>query len=136
DFEAAYGINLAGGRLDAQLLATYVAHYTTTDSAGTIDRAGQTGFPASQIPGMPHWTADAVVSYSYGPASVSLQAHFIDSGYHDVTRIGPDDPEFDPALPNSVNVNRLRARTYFNLAGELEVMRGIEVFGAVENLFD
>lgn len=136
DFELSYNLGLFGGRLDAQLLATYVSRYTTTDSGGTIDRAGQTGFPSGQIPGMPHWLADAVVTYSKGPASLTLQAHYIDSGYHDVTRVGPDSPAYNPTLPNSVNINRLKSYTYFNLAGDVKVGGGVKMFAAVENLFD
>ena len=84
---------------------------------------------------------DSTVNYRSGPLSLTAQARFVSAGYNDVTRIGPDDSRYDPSLPNSPNINRLPSRVYFNLAGSYDLMelgeRGkVELFGAVENLFD
>jgi outer membrane receptor protein involved in Fe transport len=146
DFEANYRLPLSQlsggvpGALTFRALATYVAHLSTTDSAGSIDRAGQSGFPAGQTPGVPHWIVDGTVTYSTDRFATTLQGHFIDSGYHDVTRIGPDDPRYDPFLRNSTNRNRLPSRTYFNLTASYNIIdegrRRLQLFGGVNNLFD
>jgi outer membrane receptor protein involved in Fe transport len=140
DIEALYQTSLGNGRLVVRGLATYVDDLITTDSAGSIDRAGQSGYPAGQTPGVPHWLGDATVTYSDGPFSTTLQVRHIDSGYHDVTRIGPDDPRYDPFLPNSTNRNRLPSRTYFNLAAHYDIHRSgrqlVQLFLGVNNLLD
>jgi len=145
DIELAYRLRLdrfaaVPGDLNFRVLGTYVSDLTTTDSAGSINRAGQSGYPAGQTPGVPHWLIDGTVTYSTSRFATTLQVHYIDSGYHDVTRIGPDDPRYDPTLRNSVNRNRLPSRTYFNLTGSYDLWtdgdRKIQLFGAIDNLFD
>jgi len=113
----------------------------TADSVGAINRAGQTGFPVGGVPGLPDWVFDATVNYRGGPLLLTAQSRLISAGYNDVTRIGPDDSRYDPSLPNSTNINRLPSRIYFNLAGSYDLMElnkdgKVELFGAVENLFD
>ena len=146
DIEATYRLSLQDlatsipGDLNFRLLGTYVAHLTTTDSAGSIDRAGQSGYPAGQTAGVPHWLVDATATYSTDRFAATLQTHFIAAGYHDVTRIGPDDPRYDPYLPNSTNRNRLPSRTYFNLTASYDIIadgkRKLQIFGAINNLLD
>ncbi|MBC2775996.1 TonB-dependent receptor plug domain-containing protein [Parasphingopyxis marina] len=146
DFELAYNTEMPGfgdeiGNLNIRLLATYVEHLTTEDSGGRIDRAGQTGYPPGQLPGMPRWLADLVVTYATGPLSVTAQLRYIHKGINNVTRVGPEDDGYDPTLPNSVNFNRLPAETYVNLFAHYRIPMGgnedaLELFGGVENLFD
>lgn len=140
DFEALYQLPVGPGRLTTRVLATYVADLITTDSAGSIDRAGQSGYPAGQTPGVPHWLGDATVTYAQGGFSGTLQLRYIGSGLHDATRIGPEDPRYDPFLPNSTNRNQLPSRTYVNLFIQQDIHRvgrqTMQLFFGVNNLFD
>jgi iron complex outermembrane receptor protein len=126
---------------DLNLLANYVAHLKLTDSSGsTIDRAGQTGIELLGTPGQPHWTLDGVVSYTQGPATLTVQEHFVSAGIFDADRIGPEQAGYNPLDPRSINRNRVSSRFYTNLAGQFvlfqQAERRVELFGAVQNLFD
>jgi outer membrane receptor protein involved in Fe transport len=142
DFDLSYRLPLqrVSGGMDGTVtfraLATYVADLVTNG----IDRAGQTGFPVGGLPGVPHWLIDTTVGYQNGPLATTVQMRYIPGGYNDVTRIGPDSPDFNPALPNSVNINRLPSRFYVNVFGsydfQLGESRSLQLFAGVNNLFD
>ena len=82
----------------------------------------------------------ATITYEQGPAMLSIGGRFINAGVMDVTLIGPTDAGYDPALPNSISVNRLPSRFYFDLGGSFEIFQSgnstMEVYGAVRNLLD
>lgn len=146
DFDLSYRLPLQrvsagmGGTMNFRVLATYVADLITKDSVGSVNRAGQTGFPVGGLPGLPDWLVDATIGYDSGPLSLTVQSRYIPAGYNDVTRVGPDDPDYNPALPNSTNRNRLSSRVYFNLFGSYDFRlggeRSLQLFGGINNLFD
>lgn len=144
DIEADYRLPLSRilenspAELQFRVLGTYVDESITETFGIAVDRAGQTGGLAS--PGVPEWLVNAFVTYVHGPASITLQGRFIDSGIMDATRIGPDDPGYAPTLPNSINENRVSGRTYVNLYGSFDFSlpntQGAQLFASVSNLFD
>ena len=153
DIEASYQLPLdrlapsLPGSLNFRVLATHVAHLTTTDVVGPIDRAGMTGFPISQVSGVPKWQLDGVVGYSDELFALNMQVRWIQSGKYDVTLVGPDDPRYEPFLSDPANVgktindNTVPGRVYFNLAAQYNILRGendrnLQVFGSINNLFD
>lgn len=142
DFEASYAVPLRGGadQLGFRLLATYVAHLTTTDSRGAIDRAGMTGLPQSGESGVPHWQLNGSVTWDRGPFSATVEGRYIPEGIYDVTLVGPQDAGYDPALANSINDNRVPSRFYTNLNLQYDLWnhggeKG-QIFLTVNNLFD
>ena len=141
EFELSYALDLArGGSLDFRGLANYVIGLITVDSAGTINRAGMTGVPVSQTPGIPDWVAAVLLAYDYDPLAITLQAHYIAEGKYDVTLIGPDDPRYNISLPNSINDNTsddnliLNLNLRYNLEGVSELET--QLFFGINNLLD
>ncbi|TKD49882.1 TonB-dependent receptor [Sphingomonas baiyangensis] len=139
DFELDYATDIgAAGRLGFRGLATHVFELVTTDSAGSVDRAGQTGVPVSAIPGVPDWTFDGTVTWDYRPLSVSFQGRYITEGKYDNTLVGPQDEGFDIRARNSINDNRVDAYFIANLSLRLNVGDDdrFQFFGVVNNLFN
>jgi len=153
DIEASYQLPLnrlvstMPGNLNFRVLATHVAHLTTTDAIGPIDRAGMTGFPISQASGVPKWQMDAVIGYNDQRFSLNLQARWIQRSKYDVTLVGPDDPRYiaflsDPAnVGKTINNNIVPSRIYFNLAAQYNLIQrdngdNLQIFGSINNLFD
>lgn len=142
DFETAYQLPLArlGGALSFRLVASYLYDFLV----GGVNWAGQSGPTASfgDFNTSPRWQGNAWVSYARGPFVGTVQVRQIGSGSFNATYIGPDSSIYDPALPNSINDNTVPSATYVNLAGSYR-LRGssdgpasIELFGAINNLFD
>jgi outer membrane receptor protein involved in Fe transport len=140
DIEASYRTEIAAETgLDLRLLATRVFELTTTDSAGSTDRAGQTGFRASTTPGVPDWIVDGIVTLDNGPFSISTHGRYIPEGSFNVDFVGPQDEGFDITLPNSINDNRVESRFYTDVTLTWTVdsdAAEAEFFLAATNLFD
>ncbi|MEO6186567.1 MAG: TonB-dependent receptor, partial [Steroidobacteraceae bacterium] len=147
DYELNYRLPLnrlsdaAYGQLDFGVLASRVIHLRTTDLAGIIERAGQTGGNVSGgLPGQPEWSLNGSVTYSAGPFSATMEVRHIQAGIYDATLIGPEQAGYRVTLPNSINTNHVDGRTYFNLGSRLKLAdKGaykFEVFGGIQNLFD
>ena len=142
DIEVAYSVPMSAsfGELNFRLLATHVAELVTVDSTGAIDRAGMTGWPINATAGMPDWAYYGALFYQRGVLNIGLQARYIPEGKQDVTLIGPQDPGYDPFLPNSVNNNRVSSRFYTDLSVGYDVsrheLRTTELFLTIDNLFD
>jgi outer membrane receptor protein involved in Fe transport len=125
------------GAIDLRVLANHALELSTTDLSGfKVDRAGQNGWPPGQLSGVPDWTVDADLTYSVGSFSITGQMHFLTGGKYDVTLIGPEDSGYSPSLPNSISLNRMASRTYFNLAGSYDITKNVEIFGSVRNVFN
>jgi outer membrane receptor protein involved in Fe transport len=126
--------------MDLRLLGTYVDDLITVDSAGATDRAGQTGSRAGTVLGVPDYTLDGVASFSNQATTLTLHGRYIPKGIYNVAFIGPDDPDYAVTLPTSVNDNTVPGRFYLDLAAthrlELANGREVELFGAINNLFD
>lgn len=140
DIEASYRTRLGGtSSLDLRFLATKVFDLLTTDSAGSTDRAGQTGFRASTTPGVPDWILDGVATVKSGPFSISAHGRYIPEGKFNVDFVGPEDAGYDVNKANSINTNRVAGRFYADLTLGFNVKAGetdLEYFFAVKNLFD
>jgi outer membrane receptor protein involved in Fe transport len=138
DFELSYRVPIdhlnLPGRLDVRGLATWVDDLTTTDLTGSIDRAG------AGAGGVPEWTANVTMTYALSRFSTSVQARYTSPIKADATLIGPNDPRYDPKLPNSVNRNLFPASLYWNLSAQYDLITGdkrrLQIFGLVNNLFD
>jgi len=128
------------GDLSLRALATITEDLITTDSAGSLDRAGQTGSRAGTVLGVPDYTIDGLAAWTKGPGSLTFHGRYIPSGSYNVSFVGPDADNFAVTLPTSVNNNRVPGRFYLDVAGTLRVAvnsgREFELFGSVNNLLD
>jgi len=140
DIEAMYRTSIGNASsLDLRFLATKVFELVTIDSAGSVDRAGQTGFRASTTPGVPDWIFDGIATFKTGPISVSAHGRYIPEGKFNVDFIGPEDEGYKVGLANSINTNRVAGRFYADLNVSWKVQAGsndLEYFFSVKNLFD
>ena len=141
DLEIAYRQPLARlGNLDLRLLGTYVADLITVDSAGPVNRAGQTGLRAGTIPGIPRYTLDGLANWIDGGLTLSLHGRFIAAGLYNAAFLGPDEPGYRITLPTSSNTNHVKSALYVDLIGTYEFgsspLGGLSVYGGVDNIGD
>ncbi|MCW2369031.1 TonB-dependent receptor plug domain-containing protein [Sphingobium sp. B11D3D] len=140
DIEASYRTRIgAAASLDLRLLATKTFDLMIIDSAGSVDRAGQTGFRASNTPGVPDYVLDGMATLKAGPFSVSAHGRYIPEGKFLVEFVGPEDAGYSVGLANSISTNRVAARFYADLTLGWNVKAGrsdFEYFIAIRNLFD
>jgi iron complex outermembrane recepter protein len=138
DFETAYARPVASGNLSVRLVASYLYDF----EIGGVNWAGQTGPTAAfgDFNTSPYWQGTAYASYGQGPFTGTVQLRYIGWGKFNATYKGPEDPGYNPALPNSISDNRVASATYVNLTGayKLPELSGmsIELFGSINNLFD
>ena len=139
DIELDYSVDTgSAGRWSFRGLATRVFELVTTDSAGSVDRAGQTGVPVSAIPGIPDWTLDGSLTWDMDPVSITFQGRYIPSGRYDVTLIGPDEPGYSISARNSINDNSVDSYFIANLSVRFNVGPDdrFQFYGVVNNLFN
>jgi iron complex outermembrane recepter protein len=139
DLEFAYRQPLGSlGNMNFRLLGTYVANLITVDSAGPVDRAGQTGLRAGTIPGIPRYTLDALVNWAYGGFSTSLHGRFIPAGTYNVAFIGPDQSGYSINNPASSNTNHVKSATYLDILSQYEFAASgngsFTVYGGIDNI--
>jgi iron complex outermembrane receptor protein len=135
DFEADYRVPInkvsVPGNLNIRALATYTAHLITVDPAGATDRVKQT---------QPQWVWNVGFNYDLGRFSTNLTARVLSRHTIDVTKVGPEDPGYNVALPNSINRNRDPAVLYLSLSAQYTLIdkgdRKLVLFGVVNNLTD
>jgi outer membrane receptor protein involved in Fe transport len=139
DVEVAYRVPLDAigvpGQLDLRSLTTITRHLTRSDAATSIDRAG-----SGALGGVPSWSNNTTVSYALGAVTNTFQFRYTPSLKADATLIGPDDDNFDPKLPNSINVNRFPASMYVNYTLQFDVKtskgNSMQLFTVVNNLLN
>ena len=137
DLELSYATGpLKYGRLDYRLLATRYLELSTKDSAGVTDRAGQTGYRPGGSSGVPRSIVDGNVTWSLDRTTAALHLKYIPKGILDVLYKGPEDKGYVNTLPNSVSSNRVDSRMYVDASASYRLRDGVEVFGAINNLFD
>lgn len=146
DIEVSYDRPLFGGNLSLRVLATHVYELTSIvlgSNAQRIatDRAGQLGAGALNTPGgVPEWQVTSTATWAINDLSISVQARYIDSGLYDVGKIGPDDPNYSPFLPNSINDNTVPSYVYWNLFGHYDLRSSgaatWQIYAAINNLAD
>ncbi len=133
DFELGYSTPLSRlsasltGDVSVRVLANYVQDLIVIDSAGAVDRAGETGGV-----GVPEWQATANLGYRLGGTDISAQWRYIGEGTIENTT--------QPTGTTSRNINSLPARIYTNLSVQHAVLdeggRKVQLYGAVDNLLD
>jgi outer membrane receptor protein involved in Fe transport len=151
DFELDYNLPLSeivsswDGGLNLRVLAThqYDLKVQPNPTVAALDYAGMIGplVGRADFNPAPKWRWNASLTYDRGGFTTVLSMRHIGSGIGDVTKIGPEDPGYDPSLPRSISVNRFEGATYFDLAMAYEIPmaagdRSVEIFGKIENLFD
>ncbi len=141
DFEAQYNMPLLGGALDIRAFATYSTDLTLYDVSSRTQYAGSVEYVFNGLGGTPNWVGTLNTTYTYKRAMVSLQTRYIGGARINTAFVGPDDPNYSPALSNSVNINYVKTRLYFNLSGTYDITknangRKVQTFFVVENLLD
>lgn len=137
DFELAYRVPLdlihVPGKLNLHLLSTWVAHLVTIDSGVAIDRAG-----AGANGGLPNWTTNLNVTYTLGPIENNLQYRYSSAIKGDAALIGPGEPGYNPALPNSININEFPSASYLDWYGAYSIIDGdrqhLKVYAGINNI--
>jgi len=69
------------------------------------------------ILGVPNYKLDAVATYSRDNWSATAQWRYIPESKLDSSKVGPEDVGYNVNLDNSINTNRVSARSYLNLSG-------------------
>lgn len=139
DFELDYAFDTGSmGRWSFRGLATRVLDLITTDSAGSVNRAGQTGVPVSAIPGIPDWTLDGSLTWDANAVAVTFQGRYISAGKYDVTLIGPDEAGYSATARNSISDNTVDSYFIANLSVRFNVGpdNRFQFYGVVNNLFN
>jgi outer membrane receptor protein involved in Fe transport len=126
------------GDFTFRVLDTRVFHLVTIDSAGPLDRAGQTGLRGGTLPGIPKFTIDSLIDWKLGPVEASLHGRYIPDGIYNAAFIGPEQSGYAITLPNSSNTNVMPSRTYVDFVGQYTFDFGsnsnLVVFAGVNNL--
>lgn len=146
DIELDYTAELgSASRINFRLLGTYLYNLIIEAAPGStpINFAGQSGpaAPLGDFNPSPKWILNGTLTYDQGPFTGTLQGRYIGKGALNKTFIGPDDARYDPALPNSININKVPSRFYLTLGANYRIIsdgsrRQVELFGTVDNLLD
>ncbi|HWK42209.1 MAG TPA: TonB-dependent receptor [Croceibacterium sp.] len=151
DFEVDYRLSLAdvsanwNGAVSFRLLANrqYDLISQPNPAAPEINYAGQTGpvVDGGDFNPLPPWMWNAFVTYDNEGFNTTLSWRRVSEGIYHVNRIGPEDEGYDPTIENSINTNRVKGASYFNLAMTYRIPLGsgdrhVEIFGAMDNIFD
>jgi iron complex outermembrane receptor protein len=125
DFQADYRMNLFGGLLDWHLLGNYNDERTITKLGVTVDGAGSVGLDSPIIAG-PKFHTTLAATYSEGPWTGTVQGRFIGSSRLVNTWV------------EGVNVdnNGVPAVAYADLRLSYNWSEGVNLYGAVDNVFD
>ncbi|HWY65444.1 MAG TPA: TonB-dependent receptor [Rhizomicrobium sp.] len=125
DFQADYRMNLFGGLLDWHLLGNYNDERTITKLGVTVDGAGSVGGDSPIIAG-PKFHSTLAATYREGPWSGTVQGRFIGSARLVNTWV------------DGVNVdnNAVPAVAYADLRLSYNWSEGVNLYGAVDNVFD
>jgi iron complex outermembrane receptor protein len=125
DFQADYRMDLFGGLLDWHLLGNYNDERTITRLGVTLDGAGSVGLDSPIIAG-PKFHSTLAATYSEGPWTGTVQGRFIGSARLVNTWV------------EGVNVdnNAVPAVAYADLRLSYNWSDGVNLYGAVDNVFD
>jgi hypothetical protein len=151
DIEMDYSLPLdsifadSNGLLNLRVLGTYQYDFLIQPATETpaIDFAGQSAQQRdnNDFNPAPKWRWAGFLSYRNGPFTATTAVRHVGPGKLDVTKIGPEDPGYDPTLPKSISTNRVRSATYVSLGLTYAMPAfgnddGVEIFGVIDNLFD
>jgi outer membrane receptor protein involved in Fe transport len=127
DFEASYRLPLSrvtssvGGALTLRFSGNYIKRYRDNILGAITERAGE----VSGL-GSPRWLTNSFVNYDNDLWSLGLQMRTVGKGKYNNT--------FVEGV--TINDNTIEARTYFNLTASVRPIKGVEVFGVINNLTD
>jgi outer membrane receptor protein involved in Fe transport len=110
----------AGGDVTLRMLATYTQYRITTIAGVDTDIAGQ------NYGGIPTWKINTSAAYANGPLVLRATVRFISDG------------KYQKQLQEGVQIeeNNLKGATYVDLSASYQVSRRVQLYGAVNNLFD
>jgi iron complex outermembrane receptor protein len=122
------------------VLATITQKLITKDTAGSTDRAGQTGLRGGTVPGVPDYILDGLVTWTRNALSLTTHARYIPKGFYNSSFVGPDQAGYNVSATNSSNSNSVPDAIYIDLLAQVEFLKeqgrtGTFFFG-VDNVFD
>ncbi|MBN7797629.1 TonB-dependent receptor domain-containing protein [Parahaliea mediterranea] len=130
DFSSDYSMDLGGGTLGINLLASYLIN-KEFDASGNnpVDVVGEMGLVSNF--GAPETKARLGLSYDRGPWGIYGQMRYVSSGYYNPNWGAEDISASDNSIPSV---------TYFDVSGyyrfDLNGMDRFELYGGVTNLGD
>ena len=150
DFEADYTLPLdtfglkTDGSLNFRVLASYLYDMIVQSQNGTpVHWDGMSGPTAAfgSFNTAPHWLGNATLTYTNVGFTSALQARYTGHGRYNALYTGPDQPGYNPTLPNSINDNTVPSRIYFNLSASYDIAFGKDnhaftLWGVINNMFD
>jgi outer membrane receptor protein involved in Fe transport len=128
DLEAAYRFELGGWDVDVRALATRLSELTLTDNGVTtnfVTQVGQTSAfgPAS---GGPEWRSNYSINFSRDAFRFGGKIRYVGGGVQRVTWIEGID----------IDENDVDSRTYFDLHGSYEINEHLQLYTAIDNVFN
>jgi outer membrane receptor protein involved in Fe transport len=127
DFEASYRLPLSrlttsvAGTLTLRFSGNYVQRYRDNILGVITERAGE----VSAL-GSPKWLTNSFINYDNKLWSLGLQMRTVGKGTYNNTFVEGA----------TINDNTIEGRTYFNLSASVRPIKGVEIFGVVNNLTD
>jgi iron complex outermembrane receptor protein len=129
DVEAAYSLPILSGNLSLHTLINYTDKLDLVSDGSTTHFAGNTDQPLLDgVGGTAHWKITNSTTYSTHAYNISLTNRYIGGGA--ITEDG-----------STLDDNHVRGRLYFDLAGEVTLLRTnsggrVALFGVIKNLTD
>jgi outer membrane receptor protein involved in Fe transport len=128
DFEASYRLQLsrisasAAGALTLRFSGNYIQHYRDNlNASGFVERSGEISGA-----GTPKWLTNSSITYDNKLWTLGLQMRTVGKGKYSNT--------FVEGV--NINDNTIEGRTYFNLSASVRPLKGLEIFGVINNLTD
>ncbi|MFV3126529.1 TonB-dependent receptor plug domain-containing protein [Niveispirillum sp. KHB5.9] len=128
DMEAAYSFDLDEAKVAVRALATYVDELTVTSNGITTDFAGTVGSTGTLGPagGIPKWRGTLSVDYTAEAYALGAVVRYIDGGKLNVAYVEGVD----------IADNSIPSRTYVDINGKISVTDAVDIYGAIDNLFN
>jgi outer membrane receptor protein involved in Fe transport len=139
DIEVAYRVPMASlpisvpGSLNLRAIGSWVddarsitASGVDTDTAGTFAN--------------PEWSWNGTATYSLDKLTTTLQVRYVNKVKYSATLVGPDDPNYNVSLANSINRNLWPEALLYYVSGSYTLMdegtRKLQIYGNIDNLLD
>ena len=124
DFQADYSFPLASGDVSLRVLSNYILKLSQDQLGVTVNYAGAVG-PDNPVSGFPRARATASATWSDDSLSATLQGRFIGASKLVYNWTSKD-----------VDDNTVPAIFYTDVRAQYDVVKGIQVFGTIDNLFN
>jgi iron complex outermembrane recepter protein len=124
DFQLDHQLPLFAGSLSSRLVANYILDQEQTALGVTTDFAGALGRDAAVL-GIPKLRATLTETFASGPFSGTVQGRYIGPG-----RL------VNGWASKDVDDNSVPSIFYVDLRGAYEITGQVQVYGAIDNLFD